>query len=167
MGVSDLLKAHMDAVRSVTTTSDKLSISDATSILKEPQLADAYSIDPGTFWENQARKEQVKDSAWRFTSAVSNAYNVGFYIPSDAIKNTGATTGDYMFECMIRGTVSLNRIGEEGQNQIIVDRLFNESRWKVLRFPFAWSGGVFDFYGNRFPMGEWFEISQPRFIKMS
>lgn len=167
MSASEILKAHMDAVRSVTTTSDKLSISDATKVLKEPQLAEAFSIDPATFWENQAEKKKMEDSVWRFTSTVSNAYNVGFYILSDAIKNTGATTGNYMFECMIRGTVSLNRIGEESQNQITVDLLFNESRWKVLRFPFAWSGGTFDFYGNHLPMGEWFEISQLRFIKMN
>lgn len=167
MSRSDLLKAHMDAVRSVTTTNDKLTISDSTEVLKKPQLADIISLDPATFGPNDTAKEQVKDSGWRFTSTTGSSSFTGFYIIGSTINELGTAPGNYVFECMLRGNLQLHKIGAESSGLIYANISLNETKWKKLRFPFYWQAmGNFDFYGTPTSKSQWFEIKQPCFIKM-
>lgn len=163
MSVNDLLKAHMDAVRNITPTNDKLSISDATEMLKKPQLADAFPLDTSNLTANQA-DHQSKNGIDRVTSLVNN-HNVGVYLsyPNEL------SSKNCIFECLIRGTFILNRLGDEGSRLIYQgqDIHLDEKTWKILRVPFHCTlNSAFDLYGNA-TKGQWFEISQPCFVKMS
>ena len=158
MSVNDLLKAHMDAVRNITPTNDKLSISDATEILKKPQLVDTISFT--NLIPNQATMQVLDNGTYRYTSTAEN-WNVGGYIGSYTIK-----PGPYIFECMIRGDFTLTRLAEENSGQIVTKILLDEKKWKILRIPFLSAGkAIFDIYGT-VTKGQWFEVSQLRFIKM-
>lgn len=160
MNVSDVLKAHMDAIRNVTTTDDKLSISDATGILKAPQTASVFLLDSSNMSANQA-SYQNKDGAHHFTSLV-DGNNVGVYLsyPSEM------SADKYVFECLVRGNLILNRLGDEGTSLIFSDVHFDEKKWKVLRIPFHCTiNSAFDLYGTA-TKNQWLEISHPCYIKM-
>lgn len=160
MNASETLKNHMDAVRSVTTTSDKLSIRDATSMLKAPQKAGVFLLDASNTNANQAGYRQNGD-AYRFTSLV-DGINVGVYLsyPSEMKQ------GSYVFECLIRGNFVLNRIGNEASGLIFEDIPLDEKDWKLFRVPFQCTpNSVFNLYGKA-TKDQWLEINHPYYIEM-
>ncbi len=157
------MKAHMDAVRSITNANDKLGLVDATAALKAPTMMAVIDSNPMSYWTNLTNREQTDDLRAKFI-AMTDGENIGCYLP-----NAQLTAGRYIFECSIRGNLALNRFGEENQNLIIItDNLVPDAtQWQKVRIPFKWSasGLAFDFYGIG-SKGQWFEIDRPCFIKV-
>ena len=164
MGISEKMTGLMNAVRSVANADDKLSINDAISILKEPVLMSTVNPDLTTYVPNQADIEVTADSRVKFASTV-DGINIGCYLPDCA--NIGLRSGNYIFECLIRGNLILTRFGDENGGLIFTNIILDENQWKKLRVPFFCSGtnSAFDIYGKG-SKDQWFEIDHPYFVKL-
>ena len=162
MSVSDKMTALMDSVRGVSNTSDKLNITAATSILSAPASMLAVPLDPKRFATNQCTKELINDSGAKFVS-LGDGNNIGTYFSYP----DGMKPGAYLFECMARGTMVLNRFAEENEHHIYINGAdLKGTQWTMLRVPFfATTNSVFDIFG-RGSKGQWFEIDHPCFIKV-
>lgn len=132
MSVSEILTDLMDSVRNVTNTDNKLSVVDATSLLKSPSLMSVFSLKSVTLRNNEADVERTGDTATKYTSNVGGP-GIGFYFDDTDILNH--QFGNYIFDCWIRGNLTLNSIGEENNYQKSVNIKLEENTWRELRIP--------------------------------
>ena len=134
MPLNDAMAALMNGVRHRCALQGKLSLSDATSAIWEPNLGTVLEVNNQLGWNNCSfTKTDVG------TKAVCSRDDLqgitGFYIFFD--KKQVIPGKRYSFNALIRGNMELRTVGVEGSTTATMNRKLNPNDWLSLTFNFV------------------------------